>query len=91
MFTQVCILIAGVISMACSQHEQVYPIGDCEQYGSTLVCYVDEDDVRIRAQAYLPHTCEDNVQNINCFYDDSGKSTGDFLGDLTPTEQQGTI
>lgn len=85
----VCIAVATLTGLFCSSDPHVYQTGDCEVYNTIAVCEVDliSDEIYLRAQIYTPHTCVDYEWNINCYYDEEGKSTGEFLGDGTPTAE----
>lgn len=89
LFTEICIQILGIIGTICSDDPNVFqPSNDCWKFDSeTLVCHVEEmTDLEIRASYYNPELCVDYIWNTNCYYDSEGKSTGDTLGDGTPTE-----
>lgn len=89
MLETICIAVVGLVGLFCSSDPHVYQTGKCEVYNSIAVCEVDldSDEIYLRAQIYTPHVCEDYEWNINCYYDSEGKSTGEFLGDGTPTEE----
>lgn len=88
MITEICIAVVGMFGLFCNSSPEVYPIGECtELHDTQLICIVSEDQLMIKSSYYNPELCKDSIENINCFYDESGNSTGKTLGDGTLTEE----
>ncbi len=90
MFTEICIQILYIVGTFCSDDPNVFqPSNDCWKFDTeTLVCHVEDiRELPARASYYDPELCVGEEWNTNCYYDENGLATWEYLGDGTPTAE----
>ena len=79
----ICVAVIGLVGLWCSDHPEVYGIGECTKAGDSLAyCTASIDEILWFASYYDPRE-----MGTNCYYDPAtGEDTCDYLGDGTPTD-----
>ncbi len=82
--TTVCLLIIGITGFTCNPN--AIPIGDCYDVPKKAIyCTAEIEDLRARASWYNPELCPSIP--TNCYTDEQGNETAEYLGDGTPTAE----